>query len=155
MSKCNENDLSKRGPDHPQQQAYQDTVADYSTTSPDGDNVKEDVPCDASVAVGDVVRMNGTTAVRAVATSFANSNAVGIVISKPTATTCDIAVCGPVTLGALSPLDTGEQYFLSDTTSGALTDTPPTTSGNYVIRIGNAINNTTITLKIERVVKRA
>lgn len=155
MSKCNEDDLSKRGPDHPQQQAYSDTVADYSTTSPDGDNVKEAVDCDSSVAIGDVVRMSGTTAVKALATSFIGSNAVGLVISKPSSTSCDIAVCGPITLGALGPLDTSKSYFLSDSTSGAITDVPPTTSGNYVIRIGNAINSTTIALKFERVVKRS
>lgn len=154
MSKCNEKDISKRGPTHPQQQNYLDTIADYTGLTPPGDNVKQSVACDASVAVGDVVRMNGTTAVKALATSFLGSSVVGIVSSKPTSTTCDITVCGPLNLTAFGTLDVTKQYFLSDSTSGGLTTTPPSASGTYVIRIGNPINTTTIAIHIERVVKR-
>lgn len=153
MSKCNEKDVSYRGPSHPQQIAYTDTIADYTVAST-GDNVKQNITCDASVAVGDVVRMNGATAVKAIATSFLGSSVVGIVTSKPTGTTCDITVCGPIT-SILTGLDVTKQYFLSDSTAGALVTTPPTTSGNYVIRLGNAINSTTFAIHLERVVKRA
>jgi hypothetical protein len=153
MAKCNEKDLSQRGPGHPQQQSYADTVADYSGLTPPGDNVKLTVNCDATVAVGDVVRMDGSTAVKAIATSFLASNVVGIVTSKASSTSCNITVCGPIN-GAIGSLDTTRQYFLSDSTPGQLVTTPPTNSGSYVIRIGNAINSTTLVLNLERVVRR-
>lgn len=39
MSKCNEKDVSKRGGANPQNNAYNDTVADYSNPAASGDNV--------------------------------------------------------------------------------------------------------------------
>ena len=153
MAKCNDKDLSQRGSNHPQQQAYSETLADYSSAAPSGDNVKLTVSCDTSVSVGDAVRMDGTTAVRALASSFLDSNVVGIVTSKSAVDSCDITICGPVN-GAIGALDTARQYFLSDVNPGELVSTPPTTSGSYVIRVGNAINSTTLAIHLERVVKR-
>jgi hypothetical protein len=152
-NRCNEKDISQRGPGNPQQQQYANTVADYSGLTPPGDNVKISVACEVTVSVGDAVRMDNLTAVKAIATSFLGSNVVGIVTSKPSSEVCDITICGPVN-GALGSLDTSKQYFLSDSTPGELVNTPPTTSGSYVIRIGNAINSTTLAIHLERVVKR-
>lgn len=40
------------------------------------------------------------------------------------------------------------EYFLSDTVSGALTATPPTTPGSYVLRVGIAVNEETLSISI-------
>ena len=149
------NNQEKRGDNNPLQQAYADTVADYTSGStPPGDNVIENLTCDASVAVGSIVRINGSTIVRALANNLANSRVLGICISKSNATTCNVQVCG-FTPNIFAGLSTTNSYYLSDSTLGGLTTTPPTTSGSYVIRIGETLSGNNMIIHIERVVKRA
>lgn len=143
-NKCNENDVSVRGGAHPQNDEYANTIADYGILA-DKDNVIEAMTCDATVALGDVVRMSGTTVVRAQADNITNANIIGICINKTTGTQCDVQVCGytPTLYGGL---DTSKRYFLSDTTPGALTITPPTASGSVVQMIGRPRNGTSIVI---------
>ena len=47
-------------------------------------------------------------------------------------------------------LDAGDLFFLSATTPGHLTKTPPSAAGQYVTLIGEAPNNTELTVKIRR-----
>lgn len=150
MSECKNS--QKPGANNPLQSAI--IVNDHGTpSSVSGDNTIPGLTCDASVAVGSVVRINGTSAENAQADSFVNSKAIGICVSKSDATTCDVQVTG-FTGSILAGLATNTNYFLSDTTPGALTSTPPTTSGSYVIKIGVAYATTRLVLNIERVVKR-
>ena len=151
--KCNEKDVSIRGGANPQQNEYANTVANYASGSSQGDNIIENVSCDASVTVGSIVRMSGSTAIKAIATSFTNSLAIGICISKSDSTTCNIQVTG-YTSSIFGGLDTSKNYFLSDTVAGQLTTTAPTASGSYVIKIGNPISTTQLVITIERIVKR-
>ena len=52
---------------------------------------------------------------------------------------------------AVAPtLDAGDLFFLSATTPGHLTKTPPSAAGQYVTLIGEAPNNTELTVKIRR-----
>ena len=39
---------------------------------------------------------------------------------------------------ATSGLNAGDQYFLSAASAGAIVETPPSTAGQYVTRIGEA-----------------
>lgn len=145
----------ERGTLNPSQSAYADTVADYSNDATIiGDNTIEDVSCDSSVYVGSIVRMNGATAVNALADSFTNSKVIGICINKPTSTTCDILTCG-FTGNVFAGLSTSATYFLSDSILGGITSTPPTNSGSYVIRIGRTQNGQNIIFQLERVAKRS
>lgn len=144
----------ERGTNNPLNNAYTDTVADYGTSAPDGDNVISNVTCDASVSVGSVVRMNGSTAVNAIANNLTNSQVIGICVGKPTSTTCNILTCG-YTGDIFSGLSSTLTYYLSDTTLGQLTSTPPTSSGSYVIKIGKTQNGSNIVYQLERIVKRA
>lgn len=122
-------------------------------SSDDSGTVITGVTCDASVFVGAVVRMNGTTAVNAQADNKTNSRAVGIVENKPTSTTCDIRVAGFVS-DAVFSLVVGNTYFLSASSAGAVTSTPPTGSGQYVVRIGKPLDTQTISLDLATPVKR-
>jgi len=71
------------------------------------------------------------------------SHVVGVIVSKLTTTTCNIITHGKATV--FSGLDsTKRRYFLS--TSGGLTDVPPTTG--YVLELGKAINSTTLLLNL-------
>ena len=47
-------------------------------------------------------------------------------------------------------LDAGDLFFVSATTPGHLTKTPPSAAGQYVTLIGEAPNNTELTVQIKR-----
>lgn len=149
------NNREERGSQNPTQGAYDDTVADYSQTIVvDGDNIITDVTCDSSVAVGDVVRMSGGVAVRAIATTTNNSKAIGICVSKSDATTCNIQVTG-FTSAVFVGLSESENYYLSSTTPGAITTSPPTGASQVVLHIGRAYTSTQLIVQIGQQYKRA
>ena len=50
---------------------------------------------------------------------------------------------------ASSGLTRGSDYYLSDSSSGGITTTPPTASGNYLVRVGTASSTTQLIVKIE------
>jgi hypothetical protein len=52
--------------------------------------------------------------------------------------------------GGLTP---GAVYYLSATTAGRITTTPPTGDGEYVVRIGRALEATVMEVKIEPPIK--
>jgi len=101
------------------------------------------VPCETAASVGDWVAMDVTgTAYRALADSFANSNVLGLVEEKASATSCTIRVSG-VSLALFSGLDPSYEYFLSDTTPGGMSIAPPTGSGHVILRVGQPFSATT------------
>ncbi len=50
---------------------------------------------------------------------------------------------------AMSGLDAGDHYFLSAAGAGAITTTAPTTPGQYVVRVGEAVSGSEIAIQIE------
>lgn len=79
-------------------------------------------------AVGDVLRMSGTTYVKAQADSVANAEAVGIVSAVAGVDDFTIQTAGRIT--GLSGLTAGTVYFLDDDTAGLLTSTEPPDVGD-------------------------
>ena len=74
-----------------------------------------------------------------------------MVISKPTSTTCNVIEAGST--GAIySGLTTGTDYYLSTTTAGGLTSTPPddTMPGTKTQYIGTADSTTSLIVNVER-----
>lgn len=111
-------------------------------TSGGGSIVLLNVACDASVFVGAAVRMDVSgTAFNAVATGLTTANVIGVVQAKPTSILCDIRVTG-VTPGVLAGLDVTKEYFLSASAAGSLTTSPPTGSGEIIIRVGQPFSGT-------------
>lgn len=47
-------------------------------------------------------------------------------------------------------LSPGARYFLSDVTAGAMTTTAPTTSGSYLVPLGEALSTTVFSINIQR-----
>lgn len=90
--------------------------------------------------VGDVIRWNGTTYVKAQANNLANSIAIGMVSNVPDADNFTYVTHGVV--GGLSGLTAGAQYYLSAATAGAITTTPPAASGNAVRPVAIAMQAT-------------
>jgi len=76
-------------------------------------------------------------------------NAIVIGFANTTVTangTVKVIVAGTITL---SSLDAGDLYFLSPTTAGAITLTPPSGAGQAVTRVGEAATTTKFATHIE------
>lgn len=122
-----------------------------------------DVPCETSVFVGAVVRLEkdsptelnmsdwtslnmlpsmlvfsySSIAKNAIATSLPFANFLGVVIAKPTSTTCDIMPSGQTANTLFLGLDVEKEYFLSDQAAGYIVDESYSfPSGAIKIRIG-------------------
>lgn len=75
------------------------------------------------LAVGNAVYLNGTTYTKAIATSSAAAEAVGVVSVVTDANTFTLVTHGHLT--GLTGLTAGSTYFVSETTAGALSTTEP------------------------------
>lgn len=96
----------------------------------------------AAVVVGDLVYLTGAdTADRADNTSETTTPARGIVLSKPTSTTAILVTSGEVS--GFSGLTPGANQFLG-TAGGLIESVAALIDGNFVQRVGEAINATTL-----------
>lgn len=108
--------------------------------------------CTVTEQVGDAVFENVANSVRqSNASSIANMPVIGIILSKPTPTTCIIARSGEV---AVAGLTVGQEYYAS-TTPGQLTTTVPTATGQVAQYVGYARNTTTLVVQPREPVVRA
>lgn len=99
------------------------------------------------VAVNDAVYVTGVdTADKADADSVTTGPVIGIVFSKPTATTAYIQYSGELT--GFAGLTSGATYFLSQT-AGGITATAPTANGTVMQKVGVARNATTLVVNVE------
>ena len=110
--------------------------------------------CPAGVAVLDTVYQTGIDSVdQAKADTTATMPAVGIVISKPIATTCIISRSGIVP--GFVGLTADTYYYVSDTTAGGITVTPPNTSNHVVQQVGYAKTTTDLVVELGGPLKKA
>jgi hypothetical protein len=98
--------------------------------------VLSNVDCLTSVYIGAAVIISGGVASNALADSMANSNVIGVVESKPSATKCNIRVLGVTEGDIFTSLDETKEYYLSDSVAGSIVDAPPSSSGSILLRIG-------------------
>jgi len=109
------------------------------------DIVLQNINCDASVSIGDWVRMtSGGIAVKALADNKDNSNIIGLVEDKTSSTTCIIRVAG-VSKEIFTSLDVTKEYYLSSTVAGGMIkqgDPLPSLSGNIVLKVGQPFSST-------------
>ena len=92
--------------------------------------------------VGKATASNGLSEAATVV-GFANSTAAAN-------TTVKVIVVG---LKTMTGLDAGDLYFLSPSTAGAITLTPPSSAGQAVVRLGEAATTTTLAIQIEPPIK--
>lgn len=104
--------------------------------------VLTNVPCDPAVIVTDAVKMVAGVAFQALADSITNSNVIGVVQKKSSATVCDIRVSG-VTPAIFAGLDESREYVLSGSTPGLLVtqDFSPTGAGQVILRVGQPFDS--------------
>lgn len=128
-------------------------IGQTSLFSPRDASKLEGVPCEAAAQVGHWVRMSGGTAVRAQADVLANSNVIGVIEAKSSATVCTIRFLGE-TEDIFVGLDETKEYFLSEITPGEMTVIPPATPGNVIIKVGQPVTATSfLVLKGSRYVR--
>lgn len=118
-------------------------ISQTSLPSTTPDILIRDITCDASVSVGDWVRIDNGTAVQAFADDVDNANVVGIVEYKASTTKANIRVAG-VTGEIFVGLDTSKEYFLSDVTPGAMVpqESAPTATNHIVLKVGKPFSTT-------------
>jgi hypothetical protein len=104
--------------------------------------------CPSTVSIGDIVTLTTADSVdRAIANSDSLSKVIGIAFSKPTTTSCEIVRSGRVE--QYTGLTVGDVYWLSDSSAGTVTNTPPSAAGSWQVKIGHAESATTIGVQIE------
>ena len=80
-----------------------------------------------------------------------NETVVGFANTDETAnSTVKVIVVG---IKSMTGLDAGDLYFLSPSTDGAITLTPPSTAGQAVVRLGEAATTTSFAIQIEPPIK--
>lgn len=101
-----------------------------------------DIACDSSVSVGSWVYLDDTgTAYNGKADLWSTSNVIGIVLSKPTETKCNIK-CSGVTTDIFTGLTPGVEYVLSMDDAGemvTITNGPAKNSTGVLYKLGTAL----------------
>lgn len=129
-----------------------DTIS--APSSSDSGIILIDVTCDSSVSTGKWVRMDGNTAVLAIADGYINSNVIGLVENKNGSTLCTIRVTG-LSSDVFSGLDESQEYYLSDVNPGEMTLTAPVNPGTILLKLGQPFNSTSFVIfKGLRMVRR-
>lgn len=114
---------------------------EFASSVSNANAILTNVACDSSVYSGAVVRLSGGIAYNALADTFANSNMIGIVDSKPTSTTCNIRLSGATDGDQFSSLDETREYYLSASVAGGVTIIPPSNTGNILLKIGQPFDD--------------
>lgn len=109
-------------------------------------SIDVDMGCTATEQVGDVVYVFSDGQVRqANNSSITTAKVMGFIVSKSGDTSCKVRVAG--TIDEFMGLSVGDQYFL-DSTSGDITDSPPTAASSVIVRLGQAVKTDLFLIEI-------
>jgi len=130
--------------------AILDLKEGFPTFSP-ADRIGFNATAFEDVTAGDALYMRTSDGQvgKASAANGTLENAIVIGFANTTVTangTVKVIVAGTINL---SSLDAGDLYFLSPTTAGAITLTPPSSAGQAVTRVGEAATTTKFATHIE------
>ena len=145
-------------PYQPNAQGLTEVLIDLKSTMPSQTVFKVtgyETTCFENVTQGDVLysRASDGQVGKASASNglLENAQVVGIANADASANaTVKVIVIG---LKTMSGLDAGDLYFLSPSTAGAITLTPPSSAGQAVVRVGEASTATQFAIRIEPPIK--
>ncbi len=121
------------------------------------------IQTDSDVLVGSPVYLTGSSTVDlAQADALGTSHVLGLALTAVLAGfATQVAGIGPVTqadwssVAGAAALTPGAQYFLDALGAGMLTTNPPLGGGDQVVRVGTAINSTTMDVHVHRPIGKA
>ena len=145
-------------PYQPNAQGLTEVLVDLKSTMPSQTVFKVtgyETTCFENVTQGDALYMRTSDGQvgKASASNGLQENAqvVGFANADASANaTVNVIVIG---LKTMSGLDAGDLYFLSPSTAGAITLTPPSSAGQAVVRVGEASTATQFAIRIEPPIK--
>ena len=108
-----------------------------------------------NVTEGDALYMRTSDGQVGKATASDGTSEAATVVGFANATTSANATVKVIVVGlkSMTGLDAGDLYFLSPSTAGAITLTPPSSSGQAVVRLGEAATTTSLAIQIEPPIK--
>ncbi len=112
---------------------------------------------DSTIIIGNPLYLTGVGHVNPARSDAAGTTqVVGLSITDTSAGfTCNYLTEGRIErsdwtdVAGVTNLSAGVTYFLDPILSGRITSTAPTTAGQYVVRVGRAVNTTTLDIEIE------
>ena len=144
-------------PYQPNAQGLTEVLIDLKSTMPSQTVFKVtgyETLCFEDVTQGDAVyaRASDGQVGKAIANdTFDKALVAGVVeTTKSAGQTVRVIVAGIV---STSGLNAGDLYFLSPSTAGAITLTPPSSAGQAVVRVGEASTATSFAIRIEPPIK--
>lgn len=110
--------------------------------------VVTNLTCTTTTKVREAVYISADDTVkRAKADSIASARVFGFVTSKQSTTKCTVMTKG--LLSGFTGLVAGKTYFLDPSTIGAITTTPPSGSGQILLKLGRSLNSTTLYVDVD------
>ena len=108
-----------------------------------------------NVTEGDALYMSTSDGQVGKATAADGTSEAATVVGFANATASANASVKVVVVGikSMTSLDAGDLYFLSPSTAGAITLTPPSSAGQAVVRLGEAATSTSFAIQIEPPIK--
>ena len=108
-----------------------------------------------NVTEGDALYMRTSDGQVGKATAADGTSEAATVVGFANATASANASVKVVVVGikSMTSLDAGDLYFLSPSTAGAITLTPPSNAGQAVVRLGEAATSTSFAIQIEPPIK--
>jgi hypothetical protein len=117
-----------------------------------------------AMVIGEPVYVNGVNALKAQADAQSTIRIAGLVldITAADATPVNILADGilvattvqwDAVTGETGGLTPGANYFLDPAAAGMLTQTAPTTAGQFVVRVGHAVSTTEMEIEVQQPIK--
>lgn len=104
----------------------------------------------ASTAIGEAMYIFGADAVKKAKADAAGTAQVACFATAVITSTGTGNFQFDGVLAGLTGLTAGSVYYLSAATAGAITTTAPSTTGQYVTRVGTALSTTELDINIQR-----
>jgi len=114
----------------------------------------KNLPSGENLTAGDFVYVDSSGDVRKASGAAAGNPSIGYVRDS-VVSPANVNIYFEGVNASLAGLTTGDEYFLSDTTPGGVTNTAPVGANKIIQSIGNAISATEIVFEPARPVKRA
>jgi hypothetical protein len=125
------------------------TISGNPVVTGTGNSLDQDFIAGQNLSASDVVALDSSgNVIPAIAASVDTIEVIGCATSTVSGGQT-VTVRHQGNLAGFSGLTIGEPLFLSPTVSGAVSETPPSVMGTYILQVGQAISNTEIYVNVD------